>query len=136
MNVVVSESGIGGASTFVCGKTLVGKILAEHGELLECLCRPDLVTFRRYSNFLMAPILQFTPNGDFRIRFRFDENIYFSPVITEHIALLKLLINDTLHEMPFAAGQGYIIDNIRNLHGRRGFVGDREVWRILINGEV
>ncbi|MBB6475929.1 TauD/TfdA family dioxygenase [Sphaerisporangium rubeum] len=67
-----------------------------------------------------------------RIRYRSDA------LARPHAATVraKPLLN-LLHELPppdgyaFAGGQGYLIHNLRVLHGRRAFSGDRRAVRVL-----
>lgn len=72
-------------------------------------------------------------DGSYTIRYRRDEFAYFSfPVLEELERLDKLLYKHSLM-LKLSAGDGYIINNRRWLHGRKDFSGEREFLRLLVS---
>ncbi|MGW4212842.1 TauD/TfdA family dioxygenase [Lentzea sp. NPDC004789] len=56
-----------------------------------------------------------------------------SPEVNRWIPALRAAIDRHAFEFGLAAGQGYVLDNHRWLHGRRAFTGQRVVHRV--NGD-
>ncbi|WP_309112798.1 TauD/TfdA family dioxygenase [Saccharothrix sp.] len=50
-----------------------------------------------------------------------------------HLVTLRAAIDQHVTDLDLSAGQGYILDNHRWLHGRRAFTGHRVVHRVNAN---
>jgi len=67
------------------------------------------------------------------VRLRLDELSRFSPDVTRMIPRLVALAERHMLVLPLRAGQGYILNNSRWLHGRMRFSGTRTMFRVLGN---
>lgn len=65
------------------------------------------------------------------IRFRQDDLARFSPGVTAVLPELLEVIRTRTVRFKLRAGQGYVLQNGRWLHGRTGFTGRRRMHRIL-----
>ncbi|MFJ3625799.1 TauD/TfdA family dioxygenase [Streptomyces albidoflavus] len=123
-------SAVGGESTFADG-AVVHRTLASHDPLaLQALCRPDAVSYGR-THVYTGPV--FEPVGHeprMRLRLWPKEAGRFSPEAESALAPLHRAIATAVMTVQLEAGQGYVVDNHRWLHGRRSFTGDRVMLRI------
>ncbi|MET8140191.1 TauD/TfdA family dioxygenase [Sphaerisporangium sp. NPDC005288] len=79
------------------------------------------------------PVIKFSGDSDlWRIRYRSDAMAHPHAATLAAKPLLHLLRTlPAPADHAFAHGQGYLIHNLRMLHGRRAFSGDRRAVRIL-----
>lgn len=64
------------------------------------------------------------------VRLRLDELAQFSPEVTRWLPDLRGAIDRNARIFRLDAGQGYVLDNHRWLHGRRAFTGRRVMYRV------
>lgn len=62
-----------------------------------------------------------------------DELAQFSPETARELPVLRATIDRQANMFRLDAGQGYILDNCRWLHGRRAFSGRRVMYRVNAN---
>ncbi len=67
------------------------------------------------------------------VRLRLDDLAQFSPEVTRWLPTLRATIHQHTTTFTLAAGQGYVLDNHRWLHGRRAYTGPRVMYRITGN---
>jgi hypothetical protein len=67
--------------------------------------------------------------GRLTLRLRLDELAQFSPDVIHWLPALRATIDHHAQTFRLNAGQGYILDNYRWLHGRRAFTGQRVMYR-------
>jgi len=72
-------------------------------------------------------------DDSFVVRFRNDKFGYFNSEIIDVLPEFYNLIEENTYHLKLEANMGYIINNARYLHGRNGFEGTREMWRLLIH---
>jgi alpha-ketoglutarate-dependent taurine dioxygenase len=132
ITVAVHIRGVGGSSTFVSGDVLFKRFAEQDPKGLESLMDRNNFVFRRSDTLLPAPIFEASDRVPFRIRFRWDEALYISPAAIPHASTFVQASRDAAWDVVLEERQGYILDNHRMLHGRRGFYGEREIWRVLV----
>jgi hypothetical protein len=118
------------ASLLVDGKLLHDVLAAEDEQTLQVLSRPRSALFGGAGGYLGA-IFECTAEGRVAMRLRVDELGQFSPEVTQVIPRLITLAEKHLLVLPLRAGQGYILNNSRWLHGRTRFSGRRTMLRVL-----
>ncbi len=67
------------------------------------------------------------------VRLRLDDLAQFSPQATRALPALRATISRHAITFALAAGQGYVLDNHRWLHGRRAYTGHRVIYRVTGN---
>jgi alpha-ketoglutarate-dependent taurine dioxygenase len=122
----------GGQSVVVDGKLLYRVLAAEDEETLQILSRPRSALFGGAGGYLGA-ILERDADARVSVRLRLDELSQFSPDVTRVIPRLVALAERHMLVLPLRAGQGYILNNSRWLHGRERFSGTRTMFRVLGN---
>jgi hypothetical protein len=65
------------------------------------------------------------------VRLRFDDLIRFSPAASLYVARLRELVRQRAITLDLTVGEGYVLLNDRWLHGRRRFLGDRMMLRLI-----
>jgi len=146
-------TGGGGASLFVDGREVAQYIRVHEPALYDMMVStsPSHTSFKSDDgSFAARPIIvrlqqdqdedqshessESDEEGGMRdmiIRFRLDGGIRFSPAMLSMLPRLEDLICERAFGVELSAGQGYIVDNHRFLHGRTAFEGDREILRVL-----
>jgi alpha-ketoglutarate-dependent taurine dioxygenase len=118
----------GGESVLIDGQAVYDDLAESEPDALRALCAPRSVLFGGAAGYLGSI---FTATGDrVLVRFRLDELARFSPEVSHWLPLLRKVIDRHAIEVELNAGQGYVLDNHRWLHGRRAFTGQRVVHRI------
>lgn len=97
-------------------------------EALKALSAPRSVLFGGAAGHLGSI---FRKIGDRTVvRLRLDELAQFSPEVTRWLPDLRGAIDRHARIIRLDAGQGYVLDNHRWLHGRRAFTGQRVMYRV------
>lgn len=132
MTVCLRSADTGGEALLVDGQA-VYEDLAEHDPAaLDALSTPRSVLFGSAGGHLGAV---FTPTaaGRVAVRLRRDGLVRFSPSVARALPALDAALDRHTRAVRFSAGEGYLLDNHRWLHGRRGFTGPRVLGRVLGN---
>ncbi len=132
MNWMVTKNCTGGESLLVDGYELFKNLSLNYSEIANILTCPDIACFTDGIDTYTGPIFSKNEHGEIKIRFRYDQCAFFKIEASYAIEILLSEIKKITRMIDFNVGGGYIIDNTRWLHGRRGFNGDRSVKRILI----
>ncbi|MGO1056960.1 TauD/TfdA family dioxygenase [Crossiella sp. CA198] len=122
----------GGQSLLIDGQAVYDDLAETEPDALRALLASRSVLFGGAGGFLGSI---FTERGDGRVlvRLRMDDLARFSPGVNRLLPVLRDKLDRHTIEVDLAAGQGYVLDNHRWLHGRRAFSGHRVVHRIIGN---
>jgi len=121
----------GGECVLIDGKAVYDDLAEFNFKVLKALIAPRSVLFGGSAGHLGSI---FTRAGDrIAVRLRLDELAQFSPEITRWLPVLRAAIDRHANVFRLGAGQGYILDNYRWLHGRRAFTGQRMMYRVNCN---
>ena len=123
---------ISGASLFVDAFALFEVMSCRFPNELAVLCRPNAAIFKSETGYLESSV--FSTEGErLRIRFRFDNMMFLSPDAAKAVDVMLPVIRELSAIKRLHAGQGYLLDNLRWLHGRTHFVGARSAYRLLLS---
>jgi len=119
----------GGECVLIDGRAVHDDLAESEPDALKALSTPRSVLFGGAAGHLGSI---FTTTGDGRvvIRLRLDDLAQFSPEVSHWLPALRAAIERHAVEIGLNAGQGYVLDNHRWLHGRRAFIGQRIVHRV------
>ncbi len=118
----------GGECVVIDGKAVYDDLAESTPKALKALSAPRSVLFGGAAGHLGSV---FTRIGDrLAIRLRLDDLAQFSPEVTRLLPILRAAIDRHAGMFRLDAGQGYILDNYRWLHGRRAFSGQRVMYRV------
>lgn len=132
MNLFVRNAGIGGKAILCPASAIIDHLVENDPGAMDALKATGTV-FSRKGQLLQAPILQVLAQGDFLFRFRNDDGIYIPAPMLKAFSGICNAIEKAATLSVFEPGSGYLVNNHKVLHGRTGFIGEREVWRILAN---
>ncbi|WP_051341845.1 TauD/TfdA family dioxygenase [Pseudonocardia spinosispora] len=121
----------GGESLLADGKAIYDELASTSPAALEAFCTPRSALFGSADGYLGSI---FTRQGDrVSIRLRTDDLVRFGPIVNTHMSTLEAAIEKHTTTMPMPAGSGYVINNLRWLHGRNDFRGRRLLYRVTAN---
>jgi hypothetical protein len=120
----------GGESFAVDGRLLHDTLAGEDPQALLALSRPRSALFGGAGGHLGA-VFETSGDGRVSIRLRLDELARYSPDVERALPRLVALAADNMVSFPLRAGQGYVLNNSRWLHGRARFTGPRVMLRLL-----
>lgn len=132
VQVCREQAGTGGGSVFVDGLAIYQDLARNFPELLGYLISPRAAVFSDGQSSHCGAIFETLEDGSIGVRFRHDSCMFFSAQLAPHIGYLIQLIERHTLRLVLNPGQAYIINNRRWLHGRESFLGEREMWRILL----
>ncbi|OLF06239.1 hypothetical protein BLA60_33055 [Actinophytocola xinjiangensis] len=119
---------LGGECVVIDGKAVYDELAQTCSRALRALGGPRSVLFGGAAGYLGSI---FTRVGDrITIRLRLDDLARFSPEVTRWLPILRATIDRHAVMFGLDAGQGYVLDNCRWLHGRRAFSGQRVMYRV------
>ncbi|KOV78534.1 hypothetical protein ADL03_39775 [Nocardia sp. NRRL S-836] len=122
----------GGDCVLIDGQAVYEDLAESEPEALIALSTPRSVLFGGASGHLSS-IFSDNGRGRIAVRLRLDELAQFTPEVDRWIPVLRAAIDRHAIGFGLTAGQGYVLDNHRWLHGRRAFTGQRVVHRV--NGD-
>ncbi|MFE2727183.1 TauD/TfdA family dioxygenase [Kitasatospora sp. NPDC059327] len=120
----------GGESLLLDGRAILGALAGLHPAALEALSAPRAAFFGG-ADGRFTPILEQLGGGRWHLRLRQDSLARFSPEAEAHLPALRRAIDRHTTRLRLAAGQGFVVDNHRFLHGRTAFRGERLLLRAL-----
>ncbi len=123
---------LGGECVVVDGAAVFADLVENEPEAAEALSAPRSALFGGAAGYL-GSVFTLESNGRVTVRLRLDELARFSPSAARWRAALRSTIDRHLITVVLRAGQGYILDNRRWLHGRRAFTGNRVLYRVTAN---
>jgi alpha-ketoglutarate-dependent taurine dioxygenase len=121
---------IGGECVAVDGRAVYDDLAQSEPDALRVFRKPRSVLFGGAAGYL-GSIFTDIEDGRVAIRLRLDELAQFSPEVSRWLPTLLDAIDRHAVTFTLHPGQGYILDNHRWLHGRRAFVGQRVLYRVL-----
>lgn len=77
-------------------------------------------------------IVEALQEGSWCVRFRNDKFGYFNSDVINFLPEFYELIKENTIKLKLLPNTGYIVNNEWFLHGRQDFLGQREMWRLLI----
>jgi alpha-ketoglutarate-dependent taurine dioxygenase len=131
--VCARQSEDGGVTTVVDGPELMDALKCDFPDLLQEMCSPAAACFDDGESRYKGPIFENAPDGSTCVRLRNDRLAFFSAPLADKVKELYSVILAMTRRFELQAGQAYVVNNRRWLHGREAFKGDREMWRYLIN---
>jgi alpha-ketoglutarate-dependent taurine dioxygenase len=72
-------------------------------------------------------------DGSYTLRYRRDDFAFFSSTVIKELGRFDDLAARCSFSIKLSAGEGYVINNRRWLHGREAFSGEREFLRLLVS---
>lgn len=130
VNLCSVQADRGGESTFVDGAAVHRLLAVEAPEALRALSQPNAVAYGR-THVYHGPIFEPVGNGQrMRLRIWPRQAGRFSPEAESALDDLRRAIAAQTLTVRLEAGQCYVIDNHRWLHGRRAYSGERVMLRI------
>ena len=130
MLACVQRPRTGGQVLLVDGCDLYQEIAESDGAMLDALRAPRSAYFGGGSGHL-GSVFEDMSGGRVAVRLRFDDLIRFSPAASPYVARLRELVRKRAITFDLAIGEGYVLLNDRWLDGRRRFVGDRMMLRLI-----
>jgi alpha-ketoglutarate-dependent taurine dioxygenase len=131
--VCAQQSEEGGVTTMVDGPELMEALKCDFPELLQEMCSPAAACFDDGEYRYKGPLFENARDGSTCVRLRNDRLAFFSAPLADKLKELYSVILAMTRRFELQAGQAYVVNNRRWLHGREAFKGDREMWRYLIN---
>lgn len=134
LQVCVTSSQQGGKAVLCDGRRVASRLQRDHPRLFSRAQANNAAMFPSATGVpTPRPIFERTPLGQYTIRFRLDDLIYFSARLSIELDTLLREIHAASFTVELQSGHGYLLNNRWWLHGREGFAGKREMWRILFN---
>lgn len=118
----------GGECIAIDGKAVYEDLFTRNPRAVEALSAPRSVLFGGATGHLGSVFTG--TDGYVTIRLRLDDLADFSPDASQWLPVLRAAIDRHAMMFSLTAGQGYVLDNHRWLHGRRAFNGQRVMYRI------
>jgi hypothetical protein len=119
----------GGECVVVDGAAVYDDLAENEPEALRALSAPRSALFGGAAGYL-GSVFTVQMDGRIAIRLRLDELARFSPDVARWRATLSTTIDRHATAVPLCAGEGYVLNNSRWLHGRRAFIGSRVHYRV------
>lgn len=123
----------GGDSVFVDGLRIWKVLNRARPDSLAALESPDNFLFSYQDNVWRSPVFERHSASRRSVRFRGDNLLYANAVAWPHLRLFAKTLEANMVRLKLGAGQGYIVQNSRWLHGRTRFFGERTCRRVLLN---
>jgi alpha-ketoglutarate-dependent taurine dioxygenase len=126
------QAGRGGESLLVDIEEVVSDLEREASWVVDTLSA-NVAIFRSGADEYCGPVLfRDAISQHWRVRLRLDSQGFFNGEGQRAITRLREAISRRTKTFSMQAGEGYIIDNFRVLHGRLPFSGSRKMLRILM----
>lgn len=123
----------GGESILIDGKVLFEILKEKESNNICPILEQNSAVFADKDNFYKGSIFEKIDDGSIYLRFRNDNFSFFNARIYSYLNELYKEMAYNQITFKLKKNQGYIINNGRFFHGRKGFSGDREMWRLLLN---
>lgn len=122
----------GGESVLIDGQAVFDDLAESEPRALRSFCSPRSALFGGAAGHL-GSIFADAGGDRVAVRLRLDDLARFSPDVQRWLPTLRDVIDRHSMTAKLDAGQGYLLDNHRWLHGRRAFIGRRVVYRVAGN---
>lgn len=124
---------VGGETFLVDGKEVLQIMSKEYQNDYEQILENNSVIYGGADELYYGSMINKLSNGNYSIRFRFDELGYFSSNTYNAVQRLLQVMKEKAFKLRLKENQGYLIKNDRVLHGRTNFQGEREMHRLLVS---
>jgi hypothetical protein len=135
----VKPASEGGVTFLVDGKAMLISMLKEHSHILTTLFSRNCISICREKHLIMdVPIYKQLPNGNFALRFSYDQDLYVSPQAKRDVDFFnKHYVSNPVFTtyLSLSERQILLVDNHRLLHGRTVVKGERQFRRIWVQDE-
>jgi hypothetical protein len=119
----------GGECIVIDGCAVHAELADSEPEAVQAFSAPRSALFGGAAGYL-GSIFAVQADGRIHIRLRMDDQATFSPESGRWLATLEAALKRHMRTIALGAGEGYVLDNHRWLHGRRAFAGSRVLYRI------
>lgn len=126
-----SEATAGGATVLADGAAAHGDLARTAPAALAALSAPGGARFGAPSGFEGAVYSSVHGTGRLHVRFRRDAAVWYSPEAQRSLPLFLSVLRSRSYTFQLGAGEGYVRQNGRWLHGRTAFCGPRSMLRVL-----
>lgn len=140
MTACLRPAGRGGASVLVDGKAVHDDLSLSAPAAIAALLRPQSVRFGDAGGLWTSVLADSSEHGTEpaaspspprrRLRLRLDDLASFSVDVRAWLPELRAAVRRHSWAVHLQAGEGYLLDNHRWLHGRAGYRGSRVVLRL------
>ncbi|RKN55077.1 hypothetical protein D7231_34825 [Streptomyces klenkii] len=120
----------GGAIRLADGRAVHTDLAHQRPDAATALADPRAALFGG-ADGVFAPVFAWAEDNRLTLRLRQDQLVRWNPLAAPHLAHLRAAIARHQQRLELAAGEGYLLDNHRWLHGRDGFRGERVAYRAL-----
>lgn len=138
LQCVQPSSDGGGTNILVDGQKILNEIVEKDPELLPIIFSP--VSIIRGGYFVLdTPIFKQLSNGLYMLRFSYDSDLYFPKKMKEPFAYFNkhYVLNDQNRKLEHLnKGEILVVDNLRTLHARTAFLGERYFRRVWIHHDL
>lgn len=125
-------SRIGGDSVFADGLRIWKVLNHTRPDSLAVLESPDNFLFSYQDSVWRSPVFERHSPSRRSVRFRGDNLLYANSGAWPPLRVFAQTLEANTVRLKLGAGQGYIVQNSRWLHGRTRFFGERTCRRVLI----
>ncbi|MCC3762595.1 TauD/TfdA family dioxygenase [Glycomyces sp. TRM65418] len=119
----------GGETILVNGDAVRRDLATTDPGALAVLSRPEAVGFGIAGQ--RAPVFEETTPGSITLRYRDDDLVHLEPADRWAWERLRAAVARRQQRYMLRQGQGVLVDNMRWLHGRTGFNGERLMYRLI-----
>lgn len=123
---------VGGECVLIDGSAVYDDLAESEPEAVQALSAPRSALFGGAAGHL-GSVFTSESQGRMTVRLRLDGLVRFSPESARWVTALRSTIDRHMTTVALRAGEGYVLDNRRWLHGRRAFTGQRVLYRITAN---
>jgi len=122
----------GGDSVFADGLRIWNVLNQTRPDTLAVLESPDNFLFSYQDSVWRSPVFEHHSPSRRSVRFRGDNLLYANVGAWPHLRVFARTLEANMVRLKLGAGQGYIVQNSRWLHGRTRFFGERTCRRVLL----
>jgi hypothetical protein len=131
VNVMLSPASRGGSAVLVDGQGVLEDLAREAPDALATLQDPTLFSFGAAR--LHAAVVDVNRYGRLTLRWRADGALEIAPAARQATSVFGALMLRHARLLALRAGDAYVLDNTRWLHGRSAYSGQRTVARLLVD---
>ncbi len=128
----------GGTNILVDGEMILHSMIEKEPELLSSVFSP--ISIMRGDHLVLdVPIFKTLPSGFYALRFSYDSDMYFPKKMGVQLARFneRYISNSEYMTLKhLKEGEILVIDNLRSLHARTAFVGERHLRRLWIHDDT
>lgn len=123
----------GGETLLVDGRGVYQRLAHLNPDIFSAVTKAKSTIFASDGELYWGSIYERTEANKLVVRFRSDDLLFVSAEITSAIHAFRGVLESSSLVTQLEAGQGYILQNTRWLHGRLPFAGERRYGRLHID---